>query len=238
MDRKDFYENGHRIFLRNISIDMVIIGYEEEQLKCLLLKVGSKWLLPGGFIRRDESVDEAARYVLKERTNLDNPHLSFLEIFGNPKRLTGSGEEWTSLMEQVGIPGDKEYWINDRFVSLTYYSLVNIVNMQPSVHDVDEAFDWFPFDALPEIWLDHREILMTARERLKEDINKELISHNLLPEKFTMPELHRLHQAILGAPLDRSRFQKKMLATGLFERLPEAQVKAPGRNPYLYRLKP
>ncbi len=238
MDLKDFFENGHRTYLPNLSIDLVIIGYEEEQLKCLLLKVGSKWLLPGGYIRRDQSVEAAARFILRERTGLDNSHLKFLQVFGDSRRQFGFSEEWKNLMEEAGMQWQEDLWINDRFVALTYYSLVNIHNTHPSIKQFDEAFHWFPFDALPDIWLDHRDIVLTARDRLKEDINQELITHNLLPDHFTMPELHRLHQTILGEPLERSRFQKKMLATDLFERLPKAQVKAPGRNPYLYRLKP
>ena len=76
-----------------------------------------------------------------------------------------------------------------------------------------------------------------ARLSLREDIRHEQITFNLLPDTFTMPELHQLHQTILQEPLDRSRFQKKMLATGLFERLPQRQKDSPGRNPYQYRVK-
>lgn len=237
MELQEFLEQGHKYYLPNLSVDLVIIGYEAGQLKCLLLKVGRKWLLPGGYIRRDQSVDEAAKTILRDRTNLQDPHLQFLAVFGDSQRRPRFGEEWKELLKQYGVKWDDAYWINDRFVSLTYYALVDIKKTHPAIQNFDEAFDWFHFDALPEIWMDHEQILKKARNRLKEDINRELITHNLLPDKFTMPELHQLHQAILEENMDRSRFQKKMLATGLFERLPKLQKDTPGRNPYLYRLK-
>ena len=87
------------------------------------------------------------------------------------------------------------------------------------------------------MWLDHRAILDKARSRLKEDCKQIPVSYNLLSEEFTMPELHRLHQTILEEKLDRSRFQKKMLATDMFERLPKFKTESRGSNPYKYRLK-
>ena len=93
------------------------------------------------------------------------------------------------------------------------------------------------FAVLPKMWMDHKSIVNTARQRLKEDIPHEQMTYNLLPKKFTMPELHQLHQVILEKKIDRSRFQKKMLATGMFERLPKLEKSTPGRNPYQYRVK-
>ena len=81
MDIKEFLENGSKSFLPNLSIDLVIIGYEAHKLKCLLLQIGDKWLLPGGYVRVDESVDESVNRVLKERTALEDPHFKFLSVF-------------------------------------------------------------------------------------------------------------------------------------------------------------
>lgn len=235
MDIQQFTEYGGGQLLPNLSIDLIIIGYQQEELKCLLLKISDKWLLPGGYIQLNESVDEAAIRILKDRTGLADPHFKFLSVFGDKDRKFS--EEWKSFIEEQGLPWREDYWFNNRFVTLTYYSLVNIDDTQPSVQAVDEAWHWYPFDALPNMWMDHRSIVQAARDRLKEDIRHEQMTYNLLPEPFTMPELHQLHQAILEEKLDRSRFQKKMLATGLFERLPKRQSDAPGRNPYQYRVK-
>ncbi|MCB0629188.1 MAG: NUDIX domain-containing protein [Saprospiraceae bacterium] len=235
MNIKEFLERGGDYFLPNMSIDLVIIGYEDHALKCLLLRMGERWLLPGGYIGANESVDDSAKQILSNRTGLEDPHLQFLSVFG--KRDRKFRDEWKQFFERSGLDWKEDYWINNRFVSLVYYSLVNTQHTHPMVGNFDEAFAWFPFDELPDMWMDHKDMVLEARKRLKDDIHQEQLSYKLLPEEFTMPELHRLHQTILEEKLDRSRFQKKMLASGLFERLPERHKDAPGRNPYQYRVK-
>ena len=235
MDFKEFLERGDEYFLPNLSIDLVIIGYKENELKCLLLQIGDKWLLPGGHIGKAESVDHAAARILKQRTALEEAHLKFLTVFGNEHRQFTA--EWKDFFIASGISWSENSWLNARFVSLTYYSLVNIDDTHPVAGGFDQAFAWFNFDELPEMWMDHQSIVLEARKQLKKDIKQELVSYKLLPEQFTMPELHKLHETILEKKLDRSRFQKKMLATGLFERLPKRQKESPGRNPYQYAIK-
>lgn len=235
MDLKDFLERGGDYFLPNLSIDLVIIGYKDNELKCLLLQIGDKWLLPGGYIGREESVGEAAIRILKDRTGLEDPHLKFLSVFGgHNRRFTG---EWKEFIEKSGLAWKDDYWLNSRFVTLAYYSLVNIDQAHPAIGGFDKSFAWFNFDGLPDMWMDHKSIVLEARNRLKEDVRQEQVSYNLLPDPFTMPELHQLHQTILEEKLDRSRFQKKMLSTGMFKRLPKRQNESPGRSPYQYTVK-
>lgn len=236
MEIQKILEHGAEYFLPNLSIDLVIIGYQEGVLKCLLLKLGQKWALPGGYIKKEESVDHAVKRILKERTHLENPHFKFLSVFGAANRQFD--QEFKHFFDKNGLPWRDDYWINQRFVTLAHYSLVDIDNTHPVPGDFDQAAQWFSFDALPQLWLDHHTIVEAARNRLKEDSKSELLTYNLLPESFTMPELHRLHEAILEEKMDRSRFQKKMLATGRFERLPKLKKETPGSNPYQYRLKP
>lgn len=232
---RNFFENGPGDFLPHLSSDVVVIGYEEERLKCLLLRIGPKWLLPGGFIRFDEAVVEAASRILTERTGLNDPHLKFLSVFGNSDR--NFAVEWKEHLEKAGIPWENDLWINKRFISLAYYSLVNIADTHPVTGPIDEDFGWFDLDDLPSMWMDHRDIVLMAREKLRKDVEKELVTPHLLPQHFTMPQLHKLHQLILNKELDRSRFQKQMLASGNFERLPKLQKETRGRNPYQYRIK-
>lgn len=235
MDLEKFLERGGEYFLPNLSVDLVIIGYQDNELKCLLLQMGDRWLLPGGYIGRAESVDDAAVRILKDRTGLEDPHLKFFSVFGDHHRkFTG---EWKAFLEKAGVIWRDDYWFNARFVTLAHYSLVNIDQTYPAVGGFDESFAWFSFDDLPDMWMDHQSIVLEARNCLKEDVRQEHVSYNLLPDPFTMPELHQLHQTILEEKLDRSRFQKKMLATGKFERLPKRQKDSPGRNPYQYRVK-
>jgi len=235
MNFKKFIEEGDRQFLPNLSVDMVIIGYGRNSLKCLLLKVADKWMLPGGFIDKEESVEESAQKILKERAGLENAYLKFLSVFGGSDREFKN--VWKEYLEKEGVEWKEDYWFNNRFVTLAYYSLVNMEETHPEVGLLDEAFGWFDFDDLPEMWMDHKSIVQTARLNLKKDALREQMTYNLLPKEFTMPELHRLHQVILQEKIDRSRFQKKMIASGMFERLPKLQKSTPGRNPYQYRAK-
>ncbi len=235
MEVKDIIENGGNYFLPNLSIDLVIIGYEQGKLKCLLLRLGEKWVLPGGYIGKQESVDAAAINTLKLRTGLDHAHLKFLDVFGASDRQFGA--DFKYFFEKNGLPWKKDSFINQRFVTLSYYSLVDIATTYPVPGEFDEEVAWFSFDKIPSMWLDHGQIVETARQRLKEDIKHEHVTYNLLPDAFTMPQLHTLHQAILEERVDRSRFQKKMLSSGIFERLPQLKKESPGRNPYLYKLK-
>ncbi|MEM9546086.1 MAG: NUDIX domain-containing protein [Bacteroidota bacterium] len=234
MEINELLENGSERFLPNLSLDHVIIGYQENMLKCLLLKMGKKWMLPGGYIRKEQSVEEAAFEILKERTGLTKPHLKFLSVFGSADRKFDN--DFREFFKTTGLPWREDYFMHHRFVTLAYYSLVDIAKTHPVPGAFDEAIGWHNFDELPAMWLDHKTIALTARQRLKDDVRHELVTYNLLPNHFTMPELHLLHQTILAQKLDRSRFQKKMLASGLFERLPQLKNASPGRNPFQYRL--
>jgi ADP-ribose pyrophosphatase YjhB (NUDIX family) len=222
-------------FLPHQSVDTAIIGYDKGHLKCLLLRVGQKWMLPGGYIGTNENVLDAALRVLEDRTQLSHPHLKFLTVMGGAERKFP--EDWKTILAGLNTPYAEDLWVVQRFVSIVYYSFVDIHTAAPTASGVDQEVAWFDFKELPDMWMDHRDILMAARERLKEDIRREHITHNLLPEEFTMPQLHELHEVILEESVDRSRFQKKMLATGMFEQLPTKKVNAPGRNPFLYRIK-
>lgn len=230
----DRLENGAN-YLPHLSIDIVIMGYKDSEIKCLLLDVDGKWALPGGYIKKEESVEDAAERILSERTNLQNQHLKFLSVIGDGHRQFG--QEFQILFKKHGIPWKKDYWVNNRFVSLAYYALVDINNTFPEPGEFGLQPAWFNIQNLPEMMIDHGSIAMIAKRQLQTDIHKNPISSNLLPSPFTMPQLHQLHQVILGKDIDRSRFQKKMLASGYFERLPKINMKSRGSNPYQYRLK-
>lgn len=222
-------------YLPNISVDTVIIGYDEGKLKCLLLRIGEKWMLPGGYVGRSESVEDAANRVLQERTHLIDAHLKFLSVAGRGDRTFD--DDWKALFSQLNVPYDATSWVTDRFVSLVYYSLVHLPSVNPQAGEMDAEVAWFAMDELPAMWMDHASIVAKTRESLRKDVKLDQIAHHLLAPEFTMPNLHEVHQHILGAEIDRSRFQKKMLSLELFERLHKDQVKTPGRNPYLYRVK-
>ncbi len=235
MDFKDFFEKGNNYFIPNLSVDIVIIGYDKNELKSLLLKTNNKWNLPGGYIGINESVKDASYRILKELTGLDSVTLNLLSVFGNQNRKFG--DQFKNLAIKNSIEWKEDYWINERFVSITYYTLVDIEQVKINGNSYFEEIDWISMDSSIEMNLDHNNIILEARKKLIEDVENGKTCHDLLSEKFTMPELHQLHQLILEKEMDRSRFQKKILASGKFERLPKSKNKAPGRNPYLYKIK-
>ena len=223
-------------YIPQLSVDIVILGYEDEVIKCLLLRVKDKWMLPGGYIEQKQSVQAAAANVLELRTGLKNQHLRFLSVFGAENRHFENENQFFLENAQLNkIKIDDISWFEKRFVTLSHYALVDIQKTHPQVSFFDEEWQWFDLDNLPRMWMDHHDIVQTARERLKEDIQHEPVAYNLLPEPFTMPALHQLHQVILGTSVDRSRFQKSMLALDKFERLPKLKKDSPGRSPFLYR---
>ncbi len=233
----DVFEPGYfeSRYLPQLSVDVVIMSYHNGHLKVLLLRSGAIWLLPGGYVEHNEEVDAAAYRILAYRTGVVEAHLDFFKVFGSPNRVFS--DLFQAYAKQKGRAWSAELPINKRFVSLGYYALVDIHQTSLKSGPLDDSIHWVDLSDLPKMSMDHDVIIQHAHERLKLDIQKNPIAHNLLPETFTMPELHQLHQSILGENMDRSRFQKKMLATGLFERLPERSTEARGRNPYLYRIK-
>ena len=231
-------EGGEQVFLPHISLDCVIFGYEQNQVKVLLTEIQPQhWMLPGGYIKRTESLDEAAHRTLKERSGLENIFLKQFHTFGDRDREFSQEIEDFMRTYDPDLKAPKELWIAKRFISVGYYALVRIEDTKPQPGFFAGRFDWHPIRQLPHTVLDHGHIATKAFEFLCEDLTSKDVAHHLLPRKFTMPELHQLHESILNKKLDRSRFQKKMLALGIYERLPEMKEGVPHKRPYLYRFK-
>ena len=146
MNYTEYLGKGRDVFLENLSIDLVIIGYQNKRLKCLMLQFGEKWLLPGGFIKKEESIETAVYRILKERTGLQEPHLKFLSVFGNKDREFS--DEFEQFFISRNLEWDENYWFNNRFVTLAYYSLVDIEKTHPAIHEVFDSFEWFDFEDL------------------------------------------------------------------------------------------
>lgn len=229
-------EEGSNLFLPHLSVDSVIFGYEERQLKVLLIEIAEdKWMLPGGYVLREESVDTAAIRVLQERTGLEQVYLKQFHTFGKPQRSFAN--EIEILFRSYGLPWREDLWINQRFVSIGYYALVYMAEVAPVPGMFAREIGWFSIDDLPELLLDHSEIIEKARMEFLEDLKASPIAYHLLPEKFTMPELHRVYETVFQKKMDRSRFQKKMFEYNIFQRLEERREGVPHRRPYLYRAK-
>lgn len=226
---REFLANGDAIFLPHISIDCVIFGFHHEQLKVLLLKWkdGGNWCLPGGFVKRNESLDDSAKRVLKERTGLKNIFLRQFQVFGDTNRERGK--------KSFKLLGNARSWLSDRFITVGYWALVEFSKVTPRADWLSEDCQWWEIAQLPKLMYDHNNIVEKALEALRLNLNGQPIGYNLLPERFTMPELQRLYETILGAALDRRNFQKKILALDILERLPERKLGGAHKAPFLYR---
>ncbi len=228
------FSKGHEVYLRNISVDCVIFGFHENELRVLLLqaKYAGIWALPGGFILKQEHMDEAAKRILKNRTGLDDIYMQQFHVFSKPERSTKESNQ--QFLKNVGIEM-KESWMFERFLSVGYTALVDFTEVAPAADVFSAACEWFNIHTLPEMILDHWEILDTALQQLQSNLNYHPIGYNLLPEKFTMPELQKLYETILNRVLDRRNFQRKIVATNILKKLDETKKGVAHKAPNYYK---
>jgi 8-oxo-dGTP diphosphatase len=186
----------------HLSVDNVIFGFKEGKLNVLLLQIGenNKWILPGGYVKKQENVNDAVKRVLKERTSLDNVFLHQFNTFGDVNRSEGFFERY---------PDD--LWNKQRFISTSYYALVDHTRVTPVDDEFSNTCEWKPIAELPEMVMDHRQIIDKALEVLQEQLSYKPIGYNLLPEEFTLTELQTLYEAILGTQLNRGNFYRRIM---------------------------
>ena len=234
-DYRDEILNGHKYFLRNISIDNVIFGYHGKELKVLLQRPRglSKWTVSGGYIRRCETIEEAATRIAKERTGLENLYLKQFKAFGSPTR-TIETEIPGKLRIFSDVEIDKDNWMLDYFVTIGFYTLTEFDLVQPTGEYFTEECQWFDVFNPPPLVFDHQLIVEEALRSLRLDLYNFPIGYKLLPEKFTLPEITSLYETILNKELDDRNFSKKLLATGIILKLNERRYIGPHRSPFLY----
>lgn len=231
----DFVKNGFQYYLPHLTIDSVIFGYHEQQLKILLLKwIGHEgWGLPGGFIKRSEPLSEAAHRILQERTGLASVFLQQFHLFGDsPYRIKEQSPR--EFAEKFGLVVE-DSWLFERTLSVGYFALVDYSKVTVTSDFFTNAHQWCDVDEIPPLLFDHNETVEKALTTLRQQIYHQPIGYNLLPEKFTLPEIHRLYETILGKELDQRNFSKKLLTLGLIKKLDEQRSIGPHRSPYLYQ---
>ncbi|HET6247006.1 MAG TPA: NUDIX domain-containing protein [Tepidisphaeraceae bacterium] len=201
----------------SVTVDCVVFGLDDADLKVLLIERGEppfkgKWALPGGFVRMEESLDEAARRELQEETGLSDVFLEQLYTYGKVSRDP-----------------------RGRVISVAYYALVNLSGR--TLHASTDAKNaaWFAASDVPSIAFDHADILARALDRLKGKVRYEPIGFELLPVKFTLSQLQRLYETVLERPLDKRNFRKKILSMGILLELDEIQQDVAHRAARLYR---
>jgi 8-oxo-dGTP diphosphatase len=226
-------EKGEKKFLKeydiakferpSVTVDLVIFTVIDNELKVLLIKRGMPpfegyWALPGGFVRIDESLREAARRELKEETgiNPDEFYLEQLYTFGEPKRDPRA-----------------------RVITVAHYALVDSRKIKPYVTGMEEikAVQWHHAHNLPEkLAFDHKDIINYAITRLKYKLEYTAVGLELLPEFFTLTDLQKLYEEILNEKLDKRNFRKKIFSMDIIEAT--KQFKKGGHRPaMLYKFK-
>lgn len=200
-----------------VTVDCVVFGLDETELKVMLIQrdiapFEGKWALPGGFVRLDETVEEAARRELQEETGLEKVFLEQLYTFGDLARDP-----------------------RERVITIAWYALVRL-----SDHRVKAATDardaaWFGMHDLPLLAFDHDCILETAHQRLQNKLRYQPIGFELLPQKFTLTQLQKLYEIILDRTLDKRNFRKKILGMDILQELDEVETDVAHRAARLYR---
>lgn len=232
-------------YIHQVSIDCVIFGYHDRQLKVLIPKInfkGNFWALPSGFVYQHEDIDQAAERILRERTGIHDIYLEQFRVFGKAGR--NSMEFLDRLIElnpeKLGEKRHKqqEYdWFTQRFISIGYYALVDIQKVIPQKTNLDESIEWYPLQELPAMIMDHNQIVASALQALRSDLGEKLNAFNLLPDTFTMKEVQELYETIFDKPFVRTNFQKMILDLNVLERLEKKFTGAANKAPYLYTFK-
>jgi 8-oxo-dGTP diphosphatase len=200
-----------------ISVDCVIFGYDEKELKLLLIKsdleefAGLHSLL-GDLIRPDEDLETASYRILKERTEMEDVYLEQVQAFGSIERHPSG-----------------------RVITIAYYSLIDIKHHKLQLSH--NELDWYPVNEIKKLAFDHKLILDTCLSRLQEKVMEHPVIFNLLPEKFSLRELQELYEAILGIELDRRNFRKKISIKDWLMDIDEMENDVPHRPGKLYKLK-
>jgi 8-oxo-dGTP diphosphatase len=200
-----------------VSVDCVIFGYEDKQLKVLLIKSDLEefegmWSLLGDLVRPDEDLENAPYRVLQERTGLKDVFLQQVNTFGNLNRHPSG-----------------------RVITVAYYSLVDIKSHKLQL--THNELHWHNINEVDNLAFDHRLIFNTCLKQLRETVMEKPVIFNLLPEKFSLRELQDLYEAILGFELDRRNFRKRITLKNWLVDLNEMEVDVPHRPGKLYKVK-
>ncbi|MGI9518020.1 MAG: NUDIX hydrolase [Pirellulaceae bacterium] len=200
-----------------VSVDCVVFGLDDEQLKILLIQRGGEpfrgqWALPGGFVEPDEDLDEAARRELQEETGLRGVWLEQLYTFGAVDRDPRT-----------------------RVITVAWFALVKMSRYQAKAASDADNVAWFPVTRLPRLAFDHRKIVRTGLQRLQAKVRYQPIGFELLPEKFTLRQLQQMYEIILDRKLDKRNFRKKIQGMEILVELDEYESGVAHRAARLYR---
>jgi ADP-ribose pyrophosphatase YjhB (NUDIX family) len=200
-----------------VAVDCIIFGFDGQQLKLLLIQRGfepekGKWSLMGGFVEKEESFELAAGRVLHKLTGLENVYMEQLYAFSDPTR------------DPI-----------ERTASITYFALIDINQYKHQISK-DYHAEWFPLNKIPKLIFDHTEMVEMAKEKLRYKAALHPILFELLPEKFTLPQLQVLYEGVYDATFDKRNFSRKVLSTGLLVKQKEKEKESSKRGAFYFKL--
>ena len=209
----DFYADNEKLY---VATDCIVFGFDGEDLKLLIFKRRVEpdsgiWSLIGSFVQLDENVDDAARRVLKEITGLEQIFLEQSKTYGKADRDPGY-----------------------RCLSVAHYALIRLEDYDRELVESHGAF-WYTLKELPTLALDHDQMVADALDKLRRKARQQPIGFELLPEKFTIPQLQKLYEAIYQRDLDPRNFRKKVLSLKVLVKLDEKDKSGSKRGAFLYR---
>lgn len=211
--------------LPHISLDCAIFGFDGEKLKVMLLQFKGQqaWSLFGGYMEKNEGIDDAAKRVMNTRIKTERLYFDQFRIFGEPARTK-------HLFHNVG----EALWQDQRFLTIGYYGVVPYTHTVPVMDEMITACEWKDMDNLPEMVIDHRNILTVALNTLRQQLEFKPIAAGLMPLQFTLPELQRLYESILGTTLHRANFWRKMQASGTLKKHDQPRKGGAHKAPHLF----
>jgi len=218
----------------NVSVDCVVFGFDFTNLNVLLIERnmtidGTSYAdlkFPGDLIRLDEDLDSSAARILKEYTGLSNIYLIQFKSFGSPDRLKRQPRdmEWLRQIDHT----------EEQVVTIAYYSLINISEQHSTELILSDNARWYPVNEVHDLVMDHMDILKSAIEHLRSELLNKPIGFELLPEKFTLSQMQKLYEVILGTTFDKRNFRKKILSMKYLIPLNEKQVGVAHKPARLY----
>ena len=208
-----FYFEHQKIYL---SVDCIIFGFDDNKLKILIgrrqMDPGrGEWSLYGGFVRNDESVDEAANRTLFELTGMHDVYMRQVGAFGSVNRDPG-----------------------ERVVSVAYYALIKVKDYDEKLQKTHEA-EWVDIEKMPPLFSDHYEMVLQARKLMRQKMKTNPVGFELLPELFTLTQLQRLYEAVNGEELDKRNFRKRIKDMDFIEKTEYIDKQSSKRGASLYR---
>lgn len=200
-----------------VAVDCIIFGFDEEGFKLLLIQRGfapeiNKWSLMGGFVKQEESLDDAANRILKQLTGLEDVYMEQMRAFSAPDR------------DPV-----------ERTIAVAYVALIDIHKYEQQLSEEYHA-KWFRLNKIPNLIFDHKEMVEMAKSRLRYQAALHPLLFELLPEKFTLPQLQSLYEGLYEMDFDKRNFSRKVLSTGILIKLNEKDKENSKKGAFFFKI--